>query len=193
VLRETLASKKPKKEKAYESLSGETTPLLTDSRPSSPTRDPLDQLKPKNKPSMRALLTWPLFSLLLSNAAMALITEAFFAVYPLFAFTPVKLGGLGLSEAKIGWHMSARSVLHVATMFPYTQLENKVGRMRMYHISLIAWIPSILLFPLLNWIARGNLGGEDGLAWYITLFSLFAVWSLTGWAWSRYHSILFLS
>ncbi|KAG8830535.1 hypothetical protein FRC17_004742 [Serendipita sp. 399] len=178
VLRETLRSKRKKREG---DLSGENTPLLNDDdddeirSPSSPAsgEDGLIK-KPQEtmRTTIRSVLTWPLVSLLISNAIMVLLTEIFFATYPLFAFTPVELGGLGLSEAKIGMHMSVRSAVHIVIMFPFSRLQRRFSSLTLYRVSLFAWIPTVALFPILNSIARR--GDEDGVWWYLGLALVFS-------------------
>ena len=104
-----------------------------------------------------------------------------FAVYPIFAFMPVERGGLALSEARIGVHMSVRAVAQILSLIPYPYLERRYGFMRMYRFSMLLWPVTIALFPLLNLIARSN--GEDGFVWYGALFVFFMVWAFTGWTW----------
>ena len=139
--------------------------------------------KARPRPTVLSLLHWPLASLLISVAAMVLMTEVFFATYPLLAFTPVELGGLGLSEAQIGFNMSVRSLLALATMLPFTTFSDRFGRLNVYRFSIFVWIPTIPLFPILNRIARA--GGQDGVLWYVVLCVLWTAWSLTGWGWSK--------
>jgi len=110
------------------------------------------------------------------------LAETLFAVYPIFAFMPVGKGGLGLSEARIGIHMSVRAVTQILAMIPYPYLERRFGFVRMYKFSMLLWPATIALFPVLNLVARRN--GEDGWIWYGTLFVFFMVWAFTGWAWS---------
>ncbi len=95
---------------------------------------------------------------------------------------PVERGGLELSEARIGVHMSFRAVTQILALIPYPYLERRYGFMRMYRFSMLLWPVTIALFPLLNLIARSN--GEDGFIWYGALFVFFMVWAFTGWAWS---------
>jgi len=110
------------------------------------------------------------------------LAETLFAVYPIFAFMPVEKGGLGLSEARIGIHMSVRAVTQILAMIPYPYLERRFGFVRMYRFSMRLWPATIALFPVLNLVARRN--GEDGWIWYGTLFVFFMIWAFTGWAWS---------
>ncbi len=106
-----------------------------------------------------------------------------FAVYPIFGFMPVEKGGLGLSGAKIGVHMSFRAVTHILVLIPYPYLERRFGLMRTYRFSMLLFPMAISLFPLLNLVARKN--GEDGWLWYGCLFVFFMVWAFTGWTWSK--------
>jgi hypothetical protein len=108
-----------------------------------------------------------------------------FAVYPIFGFMPVEKGGLGLSEAKIGAHMSFRAVTHILTIIPYPYLERRFGFMRIYRFSMIMWPVVVTMFPLLNLVARKN--GEDGWVWYGALLVFFMTWAFTGWAWSKHE------
>lgn len=182
ILRETLTSKRGAK-KASPSIPGtdsdEAAPLLYNGSSGSSTPA---QEQPPN-PTVFSLLTWPLASLLLSTVAMVLMTEMFFAVYPLFAFTPIELGGLGLSEAQIGFHMSLRSVLSLLAILAFSRLSNRFGKLNIYRFSIFAWLPTILLFPLLNRIARA--GGEDSILWFVVLFLSWTAWSATGWGWGE--------
>jgi len=95
---------------------------------------------------------------------------------------PVEKGGLGLSEARIGVHMSVRAVTQILAMIPYPYLERRFGFTRMHTFSMLLWPVMIALFPVLNLVARRN--GEDGWIWYGALFVFFMIWAFTGWAWS---------
>jgi hypothetical protein len=138
--------------------------------------------------SMTSVLTWPFTSFLLSRALFIFISDIMFAGYPLFGFTPIPLGGLGLSETTIGFHMSARAVVIIMSMFAYPHLERRLGRMCLYRCNLICLIPSILLFPVLHWIAKA--GGINGVLWNATLVVLFFTWAVSGGAWSKSSSLL---
>lgn len=111
------------------------------------------------------------------------LAETLFSVYPIFAFMPVEKGGLDLSGARIGIHMSFRAATQILAMIPYPYLERRFGFMRTYRFSMFLWPVTISLFPLLNLVARRN--GEDGWIWYGALFVFFMVWAFTGWAWCK--------
>ncbi|CAG7850311.1 SubName: Full=Related to tetracycline resistance protein (Probable transport protein) {ECO:0000313/EMBL:CCA69908.1} [Serendipita indica DSM 11827] len=173
VLKETMASSRGTVDTKH-SPPGEHDPLLQENSSAA--------AKKTKSPSALSVLSLPLASLLFSNATMVLLTEIFFATYPLICATPIELGGLGLSEVQIGIHMSIRSLLHIFIMLPYRPLQSKLGTMAMYRLSLVAWLPTILIFPFLHILARQGL--EDGVVWYATLLVLFTIWAATGWSWA---------
>lgn len=177
VLKETLQPKRKVDAPTPSPDADETTLLLPNESSGSST--PVKNTD--SSPSISSVLTWPLASLLGSVVGMVLINYFISATYPLFAFTPIEFGGLGLSEAQIGLHMATRSLLIIITMLPFSKFSDRFGRLNVYRFSVFTWIPSIFLFPLLNRIARA--GGEGGILWYAVLSVLFILWSVTGWAW----------
>ncbi len=94
---------------------------------------PSPQPKPAETPSeWRDVLTWPIISLATSTAATCLTTRwstpcqpppihathrekltSHYIRYTIFAFTPIPLGGLGLSELEIGAHLAIRAFLPI--------------------------------------------------------------------------------
>jgi len=170
ILKETRRHKQPKTESS--SLgSAETTPLLEDAGRSA------------SSVSIISVLTWLFTSFLLSRALFVFVSEIMFAGYPLFAFTPILLGGLGLSETTIGLHMSARALATIISMFAYSHLERRLGRMRLYRCTLISSLVTILLFPVLHFIAKA--GGINGVLWNATLVMLFFTWAIAAGGWSK--------
>jgi MFS family permease len=185
VLRETLPSRRVALEAPKRNEAGEMTPLLSSNTGETASAIVMAEgasSSPKSaSPSIRSVLTYPLFSLLLSNVFMVLLTEIFFALYPLFAYTSIELGGLGLNAAQIGQHMSFRALLHLLALIPCAAAQRKWGKLFVYRFSLSAWIPTLFFFPLLNWMARRGL--EGSVQWYAILFLLWTIWSITGWTW----------
>ncbi|PVF98387.1 MFS general substrate transporter [Serendipita vermifera] len=185
VLRETLPSRRATPELPKITEAGEATPLLAErevNAPGTAVGDGVSITQESASPSIRSVLTYPLFSLLLSNIFMVLLNEIFFALYPLFAYTAIELGGLGLNSAQIGQHMSFRALLHLLALVPCAAAQRKWGKLSVYRFSLSVWIPTLFCFPLLNWMARRGLEGSP--QWYAMLFLLWSIWSITGWTWS---------
>ncbi|GJJ06655.1 hypothetical protein Clacol_000850 [Clathrus columnatus] len=133
VLEETLPSKR---------RSGSSQPKNSHSNSSS-TESVLIQSVESNDvpaPSMKSVLTPPIISLLISNAAMVWASETIFSVFPLYSFTPVPSGGLGLNEAGIGIQLAIRALIHVGMMPFYSTLEQFFGgTVRFYRVVMWIW------------------------------------------------------
>jgi MFS family permease len=170
-LRETVPLKKKVKARGEEA--GETSPLLP----------PADDKVPEPSPSVWSVLNLPLVSLFISQVLFCLIVEAFFAVFPLYSFTPVELGGLGLSEAQIGVQMACRAVIFLSLLSLYPRIEARIGVLRSYQIAFLSWPCTIMIIPFLNVIARR--GGEGSFLWYFTLVLTMISWSINSLGWSK--------
>jgi hypothetical protein len=95
---------------------------------------------------------WPL---MYSFAVMSLEAIAYQALLPLFFFTPVHLGGLGFSEAQIGSALSLRGIATIGVqLFAFPALVTRVGATRLFRILIALYIPTFILLPLLNVLAR---------------------------------------
>lgn len=125
-----------------------------------------------------------LFALCELTSTLSDFLLSIFVRYPLFAFTPIKSGGLGVSEAAIGMHMAVRSVTNIAVMVFYTPLQRRLGTVRLYQFAMAIYPFAIAFMPLLNHIARQ--GEESTLLFNAVLLTFFFVWSLACLAWSKF-------
>ncbi|THH11149.1 hypothetical protein EW145_g841 [Phellinidium pouzarii] len=107
-----------------------------------------------------AALTPHVINVLVSLVTMVIASEMLFAVYPLFAFTPVEFGGLGLSEAAI--------------------VQKRFGTMRTYQLTMLIWPINAMFFPLLNLLARWN---ASKLVMDAVLVLFFTVWGIANISW----------
>lgn len=145
----------------------------------------VESTEKKDKPqaSWRSVMTPSILSLLLSNAFMCFSSEMIFSIFPLFAYTPIASGGLGMSEAQIGTQMAIRSLTQVALMLGYSKVIRKVNTLDVYKFSMALWPAVILGFPLLNWVARTQPEGNDGTLFMASLFGFYIIWSFGGFCW----------
>jgi len=121
-----------------------------------------------DKPSFRSVLSPHTISLLLSSIGMCLASETLFSIFPLFSFTPITSGGLGLNEVAIGMQMAVRAILNVGVMPFYSTLQQYFGStVRLYRVAMCFWPVSILCMPLLNSLARSS--GTDSWTFNIVL------------------------
>ncbi|CAE6407941.1 unnamed protein product [Rhizoctonia solani] len=145
-------------------------------------------IKPQS--SWRSVLTPAILSLLVNNALMCFSSEMIFSVFPLFAYTPVSSGGLGMSEANIGTAMAIRSLIQVVLMLGYSQVISKMGTLRVYKLAMAFWVIVTLYFPLLNWIARTPSLGTDGSIFQASLLGFYVIWSIGGFCWTSSSSLV---
>ncbi|CAD6582288.1 MAG: hypothetical protein TREMPRED_003255 [Tremellales sp. Tagirdzhanova-0007] len=113
--------------------------------------------------SYKALFTPHINALMFSFAILSLVAGAQLALVPLFCFTPVSNGGLGFGEADIGNAMSIRAVSTIAVqLFAFPALQRRFGSLRLFRYLMILWIPSFVLLPFGNVLARAN---KPALVW----------------------------
>jgi len=140
------------------------------------------------QPSLRSVMTPAVIQSFTTLACMAFISEMFFALYPLFAFTPIQSGGLGKSEREIGIHMAMRSINNLVIMLLYTPFQRRFGTINLHRTAMVLWPISVVFFPLMNAVARQNLGGNLLLNTVIGLF--FTTWSFGCLAWTGSNVIV---
>jgi hypothetical protein len=114
---------------------------------------------------------------------MCLLTEMVFAVYPLFGYTAVEDGGLGLSEAEIGIQLGMRAFFHIGLLVFYPALHRLMGNLRLYQAGMLAFPIVMFMFPTLNWMVRNGMSTRGWLFWTV-LVIYFAIWSFCGFTWS---------
>ncbi|KIM49270.1 hypothetical protein M413DRAFT_438445 [Hebeloma cylindrosporum] len=137
-LEETLPSKR------------RTTAIPPGSRTPSPNPE---RIRPT---SMVELLRHPVIrSLAISGAALCFTATAFDAVFVLFCYTPIHIGGLSFTASQIGYALAIAgisSILLQIILLP--TLLVKVDHARLYNICMFFWPLTYLAVPLLNIIAR---------------------------------------
>lgn len=119
-------------------------------------------------------------SILTSLLTMVFASESLFALYPLFAFTPIQYGGLGCSEATIGTHMAVRSFISILQMLLFAPLQSRFGTLRVFQMSMLVWPFTIAFFPILNLLKRWEVGS---MVFDLTLFIYFFIWGLGNLSW----------
>ncbi|QRV89618.1 major facilitator superfamily transporter [Ceratobasidium sp. AG-Ba] len=125
-------------------------------------------------PSEKNITVWSVLTpttipVMITAFALAFLAGALFSIYPLWAFTPIDKGGLGVPESAIGLQLSIRGLLHVLTLFLYAPAEKR-------------WV-SGLGFPLINLWVRAR-GSADGFVFQVLLWVWLTIWSLAGFGWA---------
>jgi MFS family permease len=116
------------------------------------------------KTSIRSLLQSPgvMFVLLLYGYIMVL-AFSYTAVWPVFLFTPVPLGGLGLKPLYISIVMALGGLsqsIYLLLIFPW--LQRRIGTGGVLRVCAIAYPFFFLAFPIVSVLLRNGL---DAIAW----------------------------
>ncbi|KAG9122869.1 hypothetical protein FRC07_000573 [Ceratobasidium sp. 392] len=145
--------------------------------------DDIEDIKKKTPGTWCSVMTPSILSLLFNNALMCFVSETLFSIYPLFAFTPIASGGLGMSEAKIGTQMAIRSFIHIVMMLSYNQVISRVKTLDVYRFAMFLWPPVVLGFPILNWIVRTQPAGNESIVFLASQLVFYTVWSIASFCW----------
>ncbi|KAH9808882.1 major facilitator superfamily domain-containing protein [Melampsora americana] len=175
-LEETLESKQTKKE--------EISSLISDQEEGfSPINDQISN----GPPSLRDLFTPTVLTVLFSFLFLALQNSAWATLVPLFSYTRLEDGGLGLSMNQIGTALSINGFVAVAIqMGVFPMLQRRLGTLRLFRSVLLFMPLSFMLLPVVRWIAlrstesNGPPPGASVALW--GLICVLAIKSLTGMA-----------
>jgi len=125
-----------------------------------------DNAREKARP-LQELLTPRVIRAASSYAFLSLCDIAFRAVCPLFMSTPIALGGLGLSPLQIGNILSVFGVLNgIIQVFFFARIHDYFGSKKVFMAGVASAIPTFLLFPLMNVIAKAQ-GKVTFLVWFL--------------------------
>ncbi|KIJ40986.1 hypothetical protein M422DRAFT_780622 [Sphaerobolus stellatus SS14] len=133
------------------------------------------------------LTNGPILSIMLESFNIGLLSDGLIAIFPLFCFTPIGLGGLGMSEAAIGFQMAIRSVLQLVTLSnmvvdvtPCAEALSIVNGLSSLAITLPQAVAPALIAPLFAYSI------ESGVAGGYIIWIVFSILSLFG----SIHSML---
>jgi hypothetical protein len=88
---------------------------------------------------------------------MALFQTAFSSVLPVFYATPIELGGLSLDPPRIGAILATQgATLGIFQLVFFARLHDRFGARPIYITGLGSGIPIIILFPVINALARAH-------------------------------------
>ncbi|KAG0698311.1 MFS multidrug-resistance DHA1 sub-family [Suillus ampliporus] len=104
---------------------------------------------------LRALLTPKVLTVTASYVTMALFYMAFSSILPVFYATPVKLGGLSLDPPRIGAILAASGFAHgIFQLLFYARLHDRFGAGTIHIAGVGSGVPIVILFPVINALAR---------------------------------------
>jgi hypothetical protein len=104
---------------------------------------------------LHAMLTPKVLIVTASYATMALFHVAFSSILPVFYATPIELGGLSLDPPRIGTILGVSGLaLGTFQILFYARLNARFGTGAMYTTGILSGIPIVVLFPVINALAR---------------------------------------
>lgn len=105
-----------------------------------------------------------------SFGVLSLMGSAIQAIHPLFFFTKTVYGGLGFPTQQISTAIMIRSVAVLGIQFvAFPWLQRQFGTWRLYKVLMFFWIPTFLLLPICNLLARE---GSVVWTWIVLTISL---------------------
>ncbi|KAJ2456119.1 hypothetical protein GGF42_003300 [Coemansia sp. RSA 2424] len=133
---------------------------------------------PAKQSSMRSLLTPLVVRVMATNAIMCFAYNMCDQLYPIFAATDPRDGGLGLDPRSIGWSLGVEGIVVVyIQLVVYPRLERKYGVLYCYRRGLSTSIPYLILMPFLSIIA-GRLQTQVGSSLSSILVEKIAMWAI---------------
>ena len=147
---------------------GDTTTLLdhsdsgdygTNGASASEDLEPAQVAPPVNPPPLSALLVRPLLMTFSSYAFLCFIDMSYSVLLPLICFTPISLGGLGMSPYQIGTMMG--SVGFVNAVFQVTMRGywvRKFGARKTFITAFSLYLFSFSLYPIAIFLAHRKVG-----------------------------------
>lgn len=154
--------------KVKETLAKKTQPVLL--RETTSLLETPSQQKPKQK-SIKELLTPTVIRSMGTNVLMCIAMSMSDQLYPIFAATPTKDGGLGFDTRSIGFSLVVDGIaVFYLQLVLYPKWERKYGALACYRWGQKLIIPFMLLLPFLSSLANraeANTGGrfETCLLW----------------------------
>ncbi|KAG1818714.1 MFS multidrug-resistance DHA1 sub-family [Suillus subaureus] len=106
---------------------------------------------------LRALLTPKVLTVTASYVTLVLFYMALGSVLPIFYATPIELGGLSLDPPRIGAILAAQGAVHgIFQLVFYARLHDHFGAGAIHFTGVSSGIPIIILFPVINALARAH-------------------------------------
>lgn len=103
--------------------------------------------------------------------------------YPLFAFIPRDLGGLGFSEAQIGTHMATRAFVIVCIIMLSAPLQHRLGTLRTYQLGMSTWPLTVVFLPILSKTANSESYGSGHPCFWLVFSAFYLSWGFGSLVW----------
>ncbi|CAH7667154.1 major facilitator superfamily domain-containing protein [Phakopsora pachyrhizi] len=151
-LEETLPARKPENPERRPLLESDDDEGAIDDQSASP-----QGLSKSNNSSDRVfelLKDKNLVMILVNYSILSFQTIGLDALIVLFAFTPIKSGGIGFTTSQIGETLSIAGIFTLLIqVFLFPRLQKYLGTVKLYRICMSSYPIIFLLFPIINQVA----------------------------------------
>ncbi|ORY04303.1 MFS general substrate transporter [Basidiobolus meristosporus CBS 931.73] len=165
VLQETLKPKRTINVDPSASTPTESSPLLSDQ----------NSLHSTMVTGSSSPFTFPVIMVISSYCFLAFQTTLFDELFPVWASTPVRLGGLSFTVSNIGLALSSGGItLIIGQLVVYPLFQRYLGTLAYYRWSLVAYVVTFFSFQLGSVVAKKVEfeGWNDGWVWAFVVFNL---------------------
>ncbi|KAH9810161.1 major facilitator superfamily domain-containing protein [Melampsora americana] len=121
--------------------------------------DPNSRPNVSHPPSIRSLCTEPIMTLMLTFTMIHITNVAIVAVIPLYAYTKVLNGGLGMTLEQIGFILSVNGIgLIFVQLFIFPPLQRRFGAVNLYKWLVPTFTITYLCLPIVTYLVhlKGN-------------------------------------
>ncbi|KAI9591300.1 major facilitator superfamily domain-containing protein [Syncephalis fuscata] len=117
---------------------------------------------------------------IVAGGALAFQSIIFDEIFPIWAATPIILGGLNFSSNNIGATLSAAGVFTLfVQLFLFPSLERRFGPHRLFYLSMFAYSVVLFIFPSLSLLVGVSYGEIDPRILLWTCLILCMGWRIT--------------
>ena len=106
---------------------------------------------------LHKLLTYPVILSVANYVVLAFFSIAAGALLPLFLAIPLDIGGLDFSPSTIGYIIGSLGMVDATfQVFFFSRIVRRWGERKVFIATMSTCIPIFLIFPLINFVARGR-------------------------------------
>ncbi|KAF8299921.1 MFS general substrate transporter [Clavulina sp. PMI_390] len=104
-------------------------------------------------------------AVIIATFLFSLVSVGFEVVFPLYSYTPVDLGGMGLNPTQIGWILSMSGIVGIASLIVFPYIQHRFNNRHLYAFFATLTPITFALMPIGNLAARWTHGTNDGWLW----------------------------
>ena len=140
---------------------------------------------------LHKLLTYPVVLSVSNYIAVAFLNICAVSLLPLFLAMPLDIGGLNLSPSVIGYIIGSYGLVDaVFQVFYFSPIVRRWGERVVFITATSAFIPIFLMFPVINFLARG--WGQSSFGVWFLIGILVVLWTLTDMAFGMLVCLTFI-